>query len=313
MSELVANPSSPEGTPKRWRAWLQLVRVPNLLTVPGDVAAGACLAASAGSGLSPVSVLMAMIASVAVYAAGLVDNDLVDEAEDRADRPGRPLACGAVSRRAARVARLLLFLVPYVCLLTGRLSLWWAGVHLCLLAACLGYNRVKAVHPVLATGLMGGCRALNLLSGVVVVWRPGEEASPLWILIVAVIWGLYVTGITLFAAGEVRRVPGRARFLLCLVPLLLPGAGLPRVPAPAVVALWLTGATGALLVWDVVRRLGPGSPATAVPPLVGRLVRALVPMQALLCLACPCGVAFALGLLVCWLFAERLGRWFYAS
>src|SRR5690349_4677009 len=87
------------------RAWLQLFRAPNLLTVPGDPLAG-FLIATGGNLDSRVAI--AVIASLCLYAAGLAMNDLADLTEDRRDRPNRPLASGAISKGAAGLVTLML-------------------------------------------------------------------------------------------------------------------------------------------------------------------------------------------------------------
>src|SRR5260221_228220 len=81
-------------SPSPLRTWLQLFRAPNLLTVPGDPIAGYLLACfgAVEEGLWP-----AIGASVCFYAGGLLLNDLADLAEDRRERPSRPLPSGAAS------------------------------------------------------------------------------------------------------------------------------------------------------------------------------------------------------------------------
>ena len=56
-----------------FKDWLQLFRLPNLLTVPGDPIAGAILA-SAGQGITVERVFLVAVASVGLYAAGLLMN-----------------------------------------------------------------------------------------------------------------------------------------------------------------------------------------------------------------------------------------------
>ena len=92
------------------RTWLQLFRAPNLFTVPGDPLAGYVLASY---GALESDVFFAVGASVCFYAAGLLDNDLADLAEDRAERPARPLPSGAASPRAVRGAAGLLTVLGF--------------------------------------------------------------------------------------------------------------------------------------------------------------------------------------------------------
>ena len=89
-------------------AWLQLLRVPNLFTVPGDPVAGFLLATF---GVLTPDVVLAILGSLCLYAGGLVLNDLHDLDEDRRDRPNRPLPAGEIAVRSAWLAVIGLFLV----------------------------------------------------------------------------------------------------------------------------------------------------------------------------------------------------------
>lgn len=295
------------------RAWLQLVRAPNLLTVPGDPMAGACLAGALGTTGSVQRVLVAIVSSLAVYAAGLVDNDLVDLAEDRSARPERPLASGAITEKQARRGRVLLFTVPFLMAGVFRMPFAWLTVQALLVLACLSYNRLKRRFSSLGALLMGGCRGLNMLSGVVLA--PNVCGMVYWPLAVVLSWWGYVTGISLFAARETTRVPGACRYLLVVPPLaLVVASALPGIPYRVGWGLGGAGICGVILVVDVTVRLRGGHALAKVPPAVGRLVRALVPMQILLCLSMRfVGDAFGAMLLLSWLLSESLSRRFYVS
>ena len=65
--------------------WLQLLRAPNLFTVPGDPLAGFLLAS--GGEFVAYAAFLAMGASICFYCGGLLLNDLADLEEDRRDRP----------------------------------------------------------------------------------------------------------------------------------------------------------------------------------------------------------------------------------
>ncbi len=317
MNDTTSGPSGRElmreAKRARHRAWLQLVRAPNLLTACGDPVAGACLAGALVGEGAIHRVLVAAVSSVAVYAAGLVDNDLVDLSEDQLARPHRPIPSGGVELKQARTGRVLLFAAPFLIAGVYRMPLSWWVVHAMLLLSTLGYNRLKGRSVALGALLMGLCRALSLASGVVLAWSIfGVE---FWPLMAVLPWLGYVAGICLFAERETSRVPGLCRYLM-LLPLLamLPASRLSGIPPLAGWAVHAAAMCGAVVVLDVMWRLRATSPVEAVPPAVGRLVRALVPMQALLCLATPgYGVLFAILLMVCWIASERVSRRFYAS
>jgi 4-hydroxybenzoate polyprenyltransferase len=142
----------------RGRAWAELLRLPALFTVPGDVLAGA-----AATGAAPGSrTLLAIGSSLCLYEAGMALNDWADRAEDAAERPHRPLPSGRVRPAAALSA---------ACALTG------AGLAL---AARAGRPALAVAAPLAATvwaydlGLkrtpagpvaMGAARGLDLLLG----------------------------------------------------------------------------------------------------------------------------------------------------
>ncbi|MCX7915998.1 MAG: UbiA family prenyltransferase, partial [Verrucomicrobiae bacterium] len=88
------------------RAWGQLVRLPMLSTALADPLAGWWVS---GQQLPLASLALVLVASVCLYAAGMVWNDWFDYRLDCRERPERPLPQGAISRRnAALVAGLLM-------------------------------------------------------------------------------------------------------------------------------------------------------------------------------------------------------------
>jgi 4-hydroxybenzoate polyprenyltransferase len=75
-----------------WRPVAELVRLPAVLSVPGDVLVGA---ARAGWPFGRRTAGL-VAASGCLYWAGMALNDWADRAEDAADRPGRPIPSGRV-------------------------------------------------------------------------------------------------------------------------------------------------------------------------------------------------------------------------
>ncbi|WP_347402199.1 SCO3242 family prenyltransferase [Streptomyces sp. BK022] len=143
-------------------AWAELLRLPALFTVPGDVLAGA----AAASGRPGPPTLWALASSLCLYEAGMALNDWADRAEDAADRPHRPLPSGRVRPTAA---------------LTAACALTAAGLAL---AARAGRPALTVAAPLAATvwaydlGLkrtpvgpaaMATARALDLLLGAATV------------------------------------------------------------------------------------------------------------------------------------------------
>lgn len=289
------------------RAWLQLLRLPNLLTVPGDPLAGFMLAGAAFHP-PPRALLLAVFAALCFYAAGLVINDLVDIERDRAERPGRPLPSGGVSVRLARWAAVkLMALGILLCFLAGQAVL---VVGLLLAAAILVYNLLAKNVPVFGPLAMGLCRGLSLTLGAV-------TASSIQVfppLAAALFLVAYVAVVTRLARHEAL---GRPAGLNAWLPLLVNLSGLvlfvglalagdTRGLAPLVVC-WLVAAVVADRAALRLAREG-----TDVPPIIGALVGALLLYQAAFCMTPGWNILGAM-LLPAWPLFLRLGRTFNAS
>lgn len=302
------------------RAWLELLRLPNLLTVPGDPLAGFCLAAVFVDAGSPVRLWLGALAglvSLLLYAGGLIDNDLCDLNEDRRDRPARPLASGRINPRLARGVCVGLF-VAAMCLsllVQKALPLYLAaGILVCVLL----YNRVKKPLPPVGMILMGLCRGGSFLLGASVL---GWSAVTLPVVVYcAAGWTLYIAAVTALAAGEVTRDVGALRrwgpaavMLLwpCGLVLFLPETlshcrGDWYVPVGLVLlALVLARITTA-------RLKGRASPER-IQKSVGLLIRNLLLMQAACCFASPPNQWLGVALLAAWPVSAILSRRFYAS
>ncbi len=177
----------------RARAWLQLFRLPNLFTAAADPLAGFLFV---GLGFELLDVLGLLVgASVLFYAAGVALNDVLDAAKDARERPHRPIPSGAVSRGAALVATIVLFAVGlWMCARAGPIAL---QVGALLVLAIVLYD-VFLKKTVVAPGVMGMCRALNLLLGMSCVVPLGTVPN----VFVALVMWVYVTGLTAFARNE---------------------------------------------------------------------------------------------------------------
>lgn len=184
------------------RAWLQLIRLPNLLTAPGDPLAGYLLA---GGAWDAARITAACGVSLLLYIAGLIDNDLVDMDEDRRDRPNRPLPRRAVSPGwAGTFMTACLIGAMYLASTVNGTTLLTASA-LCIAIAV--YNHLLKSNRLLGALGMGGCRALSLLVG-------AAAAGPLFPVPPAVsaaagLLGLYIAALTWIAAKETEDPTGR--------------------------------------------------------------------------------------------------------
>lgn len=305
----VPTEKAPVGVTPRWRAWLELVRPPNLPTVPGDPLAGAALAAVGGAGFDVVAVGVAIVVAVCLYAAGLLLNDWADAKQDAAERPDRPIPSGRVGRNTVRGAAVAL-------LVLGVLIAWPLGRAVGVTAAVLGLLVVAydgVTHRLRLTGFvnMGLCRATSLLLGAVACgWRPGGVDA---VRIGSTLVLVYIAGVTAVAHHETeQRRLGWVR-VVPLAAVVLGGAWLASiVPTPLPFALLMAMVTVRVM-HRVVVLSGRAAPRR-VQASIGSLVRTLTLLQAAFCLLwLPAGFAWALVPVGLFMLSSALGRVFDAS
>ena len=204
----------------RWFDWAQLVRVPNVFTVVADVTMGYLFVRES---LRPFSLyLLALFASIALYWAGMVLNDVCDHEQDSRERPERPLPSGRIDLRTAKTVGWGLLLLGIVLaslagLRPGNGVFDWHPAALAgATAFCIVlYDRWFKSTP-LGPPTMGACRCFNILlamacGGLVADgqgrlggegcfgWGFGFDASQ---LVVAAAVGIYIAGVTWFARSE---------------------------------------------------------------------------------------------------------------
>jgi len=313
----------------RLRAWLELFRLPNLFTVPGDPVAGfiiaALVAAAEGPAAAPVAfwrIAPAILASMCLYCAGLLSNDYFDLAEDRRDRPERPLPSGRV--KAATV-----FIVACVLAGLGMGAATMGGgmagaiVSSSLLACLIAYNVVLKRLPVIGPLAMGCCRGLSVLIGSAAA--APQAIGNLYLLGYAIGTMLYIAAVTAVAAREtgdrvgwIRMMPPSTMILwvLALIAPVLPLAIATVTPMVLVfLAIGITARCAGGL---------SGRPSSSfIQATIGRWIRCLllmqaaaitiIPSQADLGLPLPHFYLPAAILLALWPISAWLGRRFYAS
>ena len=309
--------------PNPIRTWLQLFRVPNLLTVPGDPIAGYLLASF---GVAEQKLLFAVGASFCFYAGGLLLNDLADLPEDRRERPRRPLPSGAASVSVvAAVLALLFALGLWLCWKVDRVTLATGGA---LIVAIAAYNCGNKRVPILGALNMGLCRGLSMLLGVTAVphgdltYRLLAAGRLNQVLIPVAITTAYIAAITSLARFETHKlIPRIPKWLPSLVLFLGAFAFLRRLDDSGLISstpLFVIAIAGAVQVALRLER----DPATPVPAEIGKLIRVLLLLQSAYCASVAALGAFfgnSLGytatvvLLALWPLSRLLSRWFYAS
>jgi 4-hydroxybenzoate polyprenyltransferase len=213
-------------------AYAQLVRLPNVFTAIADIGMAALVARALPAHAAAVALLL--LASSCLYCAGMVWNDYFDLEQDKRERPFRPLPSGRVTPRAAATlgAALLAAGVAFAAL-TGLLGEGFRPTPL-ILAVLLVVTILLYDGVLKRTGAgpvaMGTCRFLNVMLGLSAV--PGAT-GPAEVL-VAVVVGLYIVGVTWFARTEAvasnqRALTGAAAVLFAALVLALavPAVGRP--------------------------------------------------------------------------------------
>jgi 4-hydroxybenzoate polyprenyltransferase len=299
------------------RAYLQLVRLPNVFTAMADILLGFLLTHSSLAPWPQLALLLAT--SSLLYMSGMVFNDYFDREQDARERPFRPIPSGRVTARTA--------LALGVGMLAAGVALGWATsaaagawrpglVATALATAVVLYDGVLKKTPV-APLVMGLCRTLNVLLGMSV--SLGAWTAPY--LVVAGGVGLYITGVTIFARTEAR-ASARAQLALGVIVLLAGIALVASLPA------WVTGGEwppfrvpGGWYVFWALLALSLGyrfarAIVDPAPPLVQTAVRtgifSLVVIDAAACVAVH-DIAWAIVILLLLVPTLTLGRWIYST
>ena len=184
--------------PSKLVSWAQLIRLPNVFTVIADVSAAFLLVAG---GPIPLGSLLPVLASgIALYWSGMVLNDVFDIDRDRAERPTRPIAAGDISVTSASRAGWGLLLVgvglAFVC------GLMPAAIAIVLAVMIVAYDGPLKSTP-LAPAAMGSCRVLSFLLGASAALAAiGQNQIPIYIVGIAVGFGVYIMGVTTMARHE---------------------------------------------------------------------------------------------------------------
>ncbi|MCH8251784.1 MAG: UbiA family prenyltransferase [Planctomycetes bacterium] len=253
------------------RAYLDLVRLPNLFTAAADVLAGYLYVGGDLAGWTTWSRLVGV--SVGLYAFGVVLNDVLDIDRDARERPERPIPSGRVSRKSAIGVAMAAAVVAGG--MAATLSVGTALISMGIIACVVLYDGPFKKSR-LAPGLMGGCRGLNLALGMSVQasWGGMETAIPIGLM-----W-LYITGVTAFARDEAGESSAdRLRF--CTLAIGAAVAGLASLPfvlerqGASYSAFWLYWPLWLGLLAIVVQR-GMAAARNPDPETVQRAVRTFI-------------------------------------
>ncbi len=289
------------------RPWLELIRLPAVFTAPADVLAGVALAGVAGVVVDPATIGLLVLASAAVYCAGMAANDLFDAEVDARERPGRPIPSGRVSKGGAWSLVLgLQALALALAMLVGSATL--AAVGFTVLATYLYNAGIK--DGLMGPAAMGLCRYGNALVGLSVL---GFDAPGMLVVVPATTL-FYVTALTFTSRFEVdgaTRGQLAAPFAGLLIGALLPAAWVLHGTLPVT---WAAAAVVVPLVWLLppMRRAWKAPGAGPVRGVVMAGIFGIALVNAVIALGA--GGYWQAGVIVGLLVPGRLvGRWFYAT
>jgi 4-hydroxybenzoate polyprenyltransferase len=266
--------------------YAQLLRLPNVFTAFADILLGAL---AAGTVLTrPFGTVALLLASGCLYCAGMVWNDYFDVAVDRKERPFRPLPSGKISLGTARLLGLGLLAAGLLfAALAGLTGAGWSSEPLViagtLVAAIVCYDGWLKQTPVGPLS-MGACRLLNVLLGTSLA--EAATLSPGHRMHLALVVGLYITGLTWLARNEAGRslatqLRGAAAVLFAaLIMGLALAARRPEGVVPVAFPFLLTG-FGFLIGIPVLRAIAQPDPKN-VQAAVKRCILGLVVLDAIL-------------------------------
>jgi len=258
-------------------AWLRLIRLPNLFTVPGDCVLGFLLATASVQGThSPAILIWVLLSSLFLYISGLFMNDFLDIKEDKQNRKNRPLATGEISKYLLSFVLIALIICALQFARIAGISSF--VISAILLIAILGYNFLHNKNRKIAPWLMASCRGLNILLGASIV--PNGWFKPA-VLIAATVWLIYIWIISTIAIYETDNYKqGNLRWLPILIfalatpPMLVLFKNIPKIPL-----LFWFGATTLWLLYASSHLTIHAKPQI-VQQCVGKYIRGLILLQA---------------------------------
>lgn len=327
MSTPEPNPYSPI---ERLRAYLELLRAPNIFTAMADVVMGFLFAHKSMTTDQELILAVLALASSCMYAAGMVLNDVFDAEIDARERPMRPIPSGRIPLAMARrlgwgllIAGLVLAMAAaglFLVELEGTdqgYAARVAGVAVCLAIAIVLYD-AKLKETWLGPIVMGLCRSLNVLLGMSAAAHAlGREN---WLAAGAI--GVYIAGVTWLARGETG-APHRWKLTLATLAILGGIASLLVLPSwvewrvPLLVsepARWylLIGILGTYTAMRCFYAVSDPVPET-IQAAVKHCILSLVFLDGMICYVVWDATVALTVIVVFWLPAYFLGRWIYST
>ena len=285
--------------------WLQIIRFPNLFTIPGDILLGYFVVSQGQDSWSWRTVALILI-SLMLYSAGLIMNDIFDYDEDLKERPDRPLPSKKVSLEQAKQVMAILFATSVA--LSAIISLNAFIITTLLILTIYLYNGPLKKQGIVAGASMGTCRMLNVFLGAS-SWSGDWNFS---IIAVGLIEALYIVGVCLIAKDETVRLPSKAvrtfTFKLIAIgtlPLLIINQG-------SIISIALCGGL-VYVAWKTTESI-KGLPLAHLPRKIGEMIRMLILISAAyISILAPEQIKTLIFILLMYPLARFFAKRFYAS
>jgi 4-hydroxybenzoate polyprenyltransferase len=327
---MATSSDTPENAPINvLRAYLELVRAPNIFTAMADVVMGFLFVHPSITSDQKLILAVLVGASSCLYAAGMVLNDVFDAEIDARERPTRPIPSGRTPLATARrlgwgllIAGVTLGLMAswlFSLEVAGKEKIYAARVAAvsgCLAIAIVLYDaklKGTAIGPI----VMGLCRALNVLLG---MSAAAHVLGPDNLLAAGAV-GVYIAGVTWLARGETGTAGRRQLALATLVILagiaaLLALPGWVAAPAPLLIeepTRWylLIGILGAYTGMRCFYAVSAPEP-DVVQSAVKHCILSLVILDAAICYVA-CDIRGAMIVIAFLIPTMLLGRWIYST
>ena len=290
---------------KQINNWLQLIRFPNLFTIPGDILLG-YFVVSQGQDFWSIRTVALIIISMMLYSAGLIMNDLFDYEEDLRERPDRPLPSKKVPLEQAKKVMTILFAVSVAtaAILSLNAFIFTVALILCIYL----YNGPLKKQGIVAGVTMGLCRMFNVFLGAS-TWSGDWNFS---IYLVGLIEAAYIVGVCLIAKDETVKLPSKPvrtfTFKLIAVGTLI----LLIINKAPIISIAFCGGL-IYLSWKITESM-KDIPLALVPPKIGQMIRMLIIMSAAyISIFAPEQIKTLIFFLLLYPIAGFAGKKFYAS
>lgn len=307
------------------KAYLQLVRLPNVFTAIADILLGFLITHPLADVARDDWIILALLvgSSSALYTAGMVLNDLFDFEVDARERPHRPLPSGRIHPSKARRLGIALLMigVALAWMINVVEPLWRPAIVATALAGLIVVYDAALRRTPLGPLALGGCRTLNVLLGMsaaAFAWHPAH-------FVIAAGVGLYIFGVSWFAMNEAQ-ISHRLQLALAMLAMLAGIALLalyPRFidadypdasrPNLAAIPRWqlLMAVLGGMIAWRCLQAIRDPAPGH-VQMVVKYSIMSLIVLDAAVCFTIR-GFAGAIPILILLVPTLLLGRWIYST